>query len=73
VAILMSHSPKWVISYFGVIKGGGIAVLLNTALKAPELNSLLRDSDSEILITGEEIFSDAFLSFASHSFTKARN
>jgi long-chain acyl-CoA synthetase len=51
VAILMSHSPEWVINYFGVIKGGGVAVLLNTALKAPELDSLLRDSDSEILIT----------------------
>ena len=54
VAILMSHSPEWVISYFGVIKGGGIAVLLNTALKAPELDSLLQDSDSEILITEKE-------------------
>jgi long-chain acyl-CoA synthetase len=51
VAMLMSHSPGWVISYFGVIKGGGVAVLLNTALKAPELDSLLRDSDSEILMT----------------------
>lgn len=51
VAILMSHSPEWVINYFGVIKGGGVAALLNTALKAPELDSLLRDSDSEILIT----------------------
>ncbi len=51
VAILMSHSPEWVINYFGVIKGGAVAVLLNTALKAPELDSLLRDSDSEILIT----------------------
>ena len=51
VAILMSHSPEWVINYFGVIKGGGVAMLLNPALKAPELDSLLRDSDSEILIT----------------------
>jgi long-chain acyl-CoA synthetase len=51
VAILMSHSPNWVINYFGVIKAGGIAVLLNIALKAPELDILLRDSDSEILIT----------------------
>lgn len=51
VAILMSHSPKWVINYFGIIKAGGIAVLLNTALKAPELDGLLRDSDSEILVT----------------------
>jgi long-chain acyl-CoA synthetase len=54
VAILMSHSPQWVINYFGVIKGGGVAVLLNTALKAPELDSLLLDSDSEILITEKE-------------------
>ena len=55
VAILMSHSPEWVINYFGVVKGGGIAVLLNTALKAPELDSLLRDSDSEILITEKKL------------------
>jgi long-chain acyl-CoA synthetase len=55
VAILMSHSPEWVISYFGIIKGGGIAVLLNTALKAPELDVLLRDSDSAILITERRI------------------
>jgi len=54
VAILMSHSPEWVINYFGVIKGGGIAVLLNTALKSPELEILLRDSDSEILLTEQE-------------------
>ena len=54
VAILMSHSPEWVINYFGVIKAGGVAVLLNTALKAPELDSLLLDSDSEILITEKE-------------------
>jgi len=54
VAILMSHSPEWVINYFGVIKGGWVAVLLNTALKTPELEILLRDSDSEILLTEQE-------------------
>jgi long-chain acyl-CoA synthetase len=54
VAILMSHSPEWVINFFGVIKAGGVAVLLNTALKAPELDALLLDSDSEILITEGE-------------------
>ncbi len=51
VAILMSHRPEWVINYFGVIKAGGVAVLLGSMLKAPELNSLLRDSDAKILIT----------------------
>jgi long-chain acyl-CoA synthetase len=65
VAILMSHSPDWVINYFGVIKGGGIAVLLNTALKAPELEGLLRDSDSEILVTEQE-FSRMLSSFLTH-------
>ncbi|MFP3898804.1 MAG: class I adenylate-forming enzyme family protein [Dehalococcoidia bacterium] len=54
VAILVPHGPEWVISYFGVVKGGGVAVLLNTALKAPELDALLRDSDSRVLITVRE-------------------
>jgi len=59
VAILMSHSPEWVINYFGVVKGGGVAVLLNPALKAPELTSILQDSDSKILLT-EQQFSGMF-------------
>jgi long-chain acyl-CoA synthetase len=50
-AILISHCPEWVSHYFGVIKAGGIAVLLSSALKAPELDLLLRDSDTIILIT----------------------
>jgi long-chain acyl-CoA synthetase len=65
VAILMCHSPEWVINYFGVIKGGGVAVLLSTAFKAPELVSLLRDSDSEILIT-EKKFSQILSSVLPH-------
>ncbi len=65
VAILMSHSPEWVINYFGVISGGGVAVLLNTALKVPELDSLLRDSDSEFLIT-EKRFSRMLSSVLPH-------
>jgi long-chain acyl-CoA synthetase len=65
VAILMCHSPEWVINYFGVIKGGGVTVLLSTALKAPELDSLLRDSDSEILITEKE-FSQMLSSVLPH-------
>ena len=56
IAILMSHSPEWVINYFGVIKAGGVAVLLSSRLKAPELDSFLRDSDARILITEKEFF-----------------
>lgn len=65
VAILLSHSPEWVVNYFGVIKAGGVAVLLNTALKAPELDSLLEDSDSEVLITEKE-FSPVISSVLPH-------
>jgi len=50
-ALLMSHSPEWVSNYLGIIKAGGAAVLLSSALKAPELSSLLLDSDTSILIT----------------------
>ncbi|MFC1938854.1 class I adenylate-forming enzyme family protein [Chloroflexota bacterium] len=50
-AILISHRPEWVSSYFGIIKAGGIAVLLSSALKVPELDLFLRDSDTNILIT----------------------
>ena len=56
VAILMSHSTEWMINYFGVIKAGGISVILNSMLKAPEYDVLLPDSDSKMLIT-EKSFS----------------
>ena len=49
-AILMSCTPEWVINYFGIVKAGGITIILNSMLKAPELSSLLRDSDSKLLI-----------------------
>ena len=56
VAILMSCTSEWVINYFGVVKAGAIAVPFDIRIKAPELESKLRDSDSKILIT-EERFS----------------
>jgi long-chain acyl-CoA synthetase len=51
IAVLMSHCPEWLINYFGLVKAGGKTVILNAMLKAPEFDSLLRDSDSKMLIT----------------------
>lgn len=65
VGVLLPHSPEWVVNYFGVVKGGGVAVLLNPALKVPELDSLLRNSDARILIT-EKAFSESFSSVLSN-------
>jgi len=56
VAILMSRTPEWVINCFGVLKAGAVGVLLDAGAKAPELEPLLRETDSKILIT-EERFS----------------
>ena len=54
VALLMSHCPEWVANYFGIIKAGGVAVLLSHMLKAPEHDALLRDSDAKFFITEEK-------------------
>lgn len=51
IAILQSDSPEWLTGYFGIIKAGGVVVVLNSRLKASELSFLLRDSDSKILLT----------------------
>ena len=51
VAILMSRTPEWVINCFGVLKAGAAGVLLDSGAKAPELEPLLRESDSKVLIT----------------------
>jgi long-chain acyl-CoA synthetase len=56
VAILMSRTPEWVINCFGVLKAGAIGVLLDAGAKAPELEPLLRETDSKVLIT-EQRFS----------------
>ncbi|PIP49002.1 MAG: hypothetical protein COS87_03010 [Chloroflexi bacterium CG07_land_8_20_14_0_80_45_17] len=61
VAVLISYNPEWLINYFGVVKAGGKTVILNSMLKAPEFDSLLRDSDSKILIT-EKSFSQMLAS-----------
>jgi long-chain acyl-CoA synthetase len=54
VAILMPSGSEWAVNYFGVVKAGGISILLSSMLKAPELVFLLRDSDSTILITKKD-------------------
>jgi len=51
VAMLLSNSPEFVTTYFGVVKAGGIAVLLDTKYKLAELTSLCGDSQPKVLVT----------------------
>lgn len=50
VAILLPNSPEFVVTYFGVVKTGGIAVLLDTKYKVGELSSLFDNCQPKVLV-----------------------
>jgi acyl-CoA synthetase (AMP-forming)/AMP-acid ligase II len=54
VGILSLNSDSFVISYFAVMKAGGIVVPLNYRLAPPEAFYILDNSDSRFFIVGEE-------------------
>lgn len=56
-AILMENCPEYIISYFAILRAGGITVPINTFLTPDEISYILRDSGAKILI-----YSDAFSS-----------
>jgi len=51
VALLLANSPEFAASYFGVVKIGAVAVLLDPKYKLTELVSLCDDSQPRVLIT----------------------
>ena len=50
VALYMESCPQFVISYFGILQAGGIAVSLNPMFKHAELEYELNDSGAETLV-----------------------
>lgn len=59
VALQLPNIPQFLISYFGILKAGAIAVPLNVMLKAPEVAFHLGDSRARLLITWEGILAEA--------------
>ena len=55
VAMLLSNTPEFVVTYFGVVKAGAIAVLLDPKYKLTELNSLFSDSTPKVLVTESQL------------------
>ncbi|MEW6714935.1 MAG: long-chain fatty acid--CoA ligase [Nitrospirota bacterium] len=49
-AILMGNCPEYIISYFAILRAGGIAVPVNTFLTPVEISYILKDSGARILI-----------------------
>ncbi len=50
-AILAANSPLWVTAYLGIMSAGGVAVPLDTAFTAEQVEKLLRDSGSRYLFS----------------------
>ncbi len=51
IAIMLTNSPDFVITYFGIIKTGGIVVLLDTRYKIDELASIFNNCKPKALVT----------------------
>jgi O-succinylbenzoate-CoA ligase len=54
VALLMMNSHEFVASFFAIAKVGGVIVPLNWRLVPDELEFILKDSGTTVLIAGEE-------------------
>ncbi len=55
VALLMGNRPEWVEAAFGVALAGGVLVPVNTLFEAPEIEHVLRHSDSAVLVYQETL------------------
>ncbi|MFH1169769.1 MAG: AMP-binding protein [Chloroflexota bacterium] len=51
VAVLLSNTPEFVTTYFGIAKSGGIAALLDTRYKVDELSAIFDNCKPEVLVT----------------------
>ncbi len=49
VAILAANHPRWVAAYLGIIAAGRVAMPLDTAFHAEQVNKLLKDSGASLL------------------------
>lgn len=51
IVLLLNNSPEYVVTYFGIVKIGAIAVPLDTKYKVDELTPLFADCQPRILVT----------------------
>jgi long-chain acyl-CoA synthetase len=59
VGLQLPNIPQFLITYFGILKAGGVVVPLNVLLKAPEVAHCLRDSAARALVTWDGVAAEA--------------
>src|SRR3989338_4387647 len=50
-ALLLFNRPEFIISYFGILKAGGVIVPINTMLKTEEIKYIIEDAGASAIIT----------------------
>jgi acyl-CoA synthetase (AMP-forming)/AMP-acid ligase II len=58
VALFMQNCPQFVISYFGILRAGGVVVTINPMFKHAELEYELNDSGAETIVALDFLFSE---------------
>jgi long-chain acyl-CoA synthetase len=59
ILLMLPNIPEFVISYFAILKPGGVVVPINVLYKAREIEFLLSDSEAIALITCTEFLDEA--------------
>lgn len=54
VCILLENSPEFIITYFGIVKAGGVGVPLNTYLKEEEIQYIISNAEAKVLVTSSK-------------------
>lgn len=55
-ALLAPSSPRWMITYLGILKAGGIVIPIDKELKISELRHVLADSEARVLFVERTYF-----------------
>ena len=53
-ALIGPSSPRWVASYFGILRAGGIVVPIDKELKSAELRHILGDSEVRVIFVDRD-------------------
>ena len=64
VALFMENSPEYVITYYAILKAGGITVALNTENTASDVGYIVRDCGVRFFVTNDRYFAKVGQSFA---------
>src|ERR1700761_3783878 len=58
VAFHLMNGPELALGYYGCLKAGGIAVPINTRLKGPEIDYILRHSGSACYVGQPDLYTE---------------